>query len=152
MPFDLDRLGAARDLVGIVLAQRHRADVQAGARAQAERGERVVVGQCERRRRDGVVEQQEEAVAVVDLAAAVAGEEGARAAVMLGEHARRARVAQALDDGRAVDEVGEEKRVPVHAIASSASGSRRQYVPMPSAARAHAAIDACLVASGGDAT
>ena len=39
----------------------------------------------------------------------------------------RARVAQALDDGRAVHEVGEEKRVLGHAIASSTSGSRRQY-------------------------
>jgi hypothetical protein len=116
---DLDRLGTAGDLLGVVLAQRHRADVKAGARAEAEGGECLVVGQCERRGREPVGEQQEEAVAVVDLAAAVAGEEGTRAAVMLGENTRRASVAQALDDGSAVDEVGEEKRVIGHATASS---------------------------------
>ena len=84
-----------------------------------------MVRERERGRLRGVVEQEEEAVAVVDLAAAVAGEKGARAAVVLGEHARCASVAQPLDDGRAVDEVGEEQGVREHAIASLASGSRR---------------------------
>ena len=98
-----------------------------------------MVGERERGRLRGVVEQEEEAVAVVDLAAAVAGEKIARAAVVLGEHARRARVAQPLDDGSAVDEVGEEQGVREHAIASPASGSRRQYVAIRDGATRSAA-------------
>ena len=39
--FDLDRLGAARDVVGSVLAQGDRADVQPGAGAERELGERL---------------------------------------------------------------------------------------------------------------
>jgi hypothetical protein len=118
---DLDRLGAARNVGRIVLAQRHRADMDAGASEEAERRDRVVVRERERRRLRGVGEEEEEAVAVVDLAAAVAGEEGARGAIVLGEDARRARVAEPLDERGAVDQIGEKQRVRVHATASRTS-------------------------------
>ena len=115
--FDLDRLGAASDLVGSVLAQANGADMQASARAKVERRERFVVGQREGGGSIGLVEEEEKAVAVVDLAAAVAGQERTRLPVVLGEDAGGTRVAQPLDDGGAVDQIGEEKRVAVHAIA-----------------------------------
>ena len=108
-PFHLQRLGAARHVVGRRGAQRHRPDVQADPRRQAERTHVVLVGKREAQRRGGIVEKHEEAVGGVDLAPALAAQEVARAAVVLGPQHPRALVAQALRDERAVDDVGEEQ-------------------------------------------
>ena len=106
---DLDRLGAAGHVVGSVLAQGDRADVQPGPGAEA-RARRAPGGRRARSgRRRRVVEQQEEAVGAVDLAPAIASEQLARPAIVLGPHLRGTRVAQALDQQRAVDHVGEEE-------------------------------------------
>jgi hypothetical protein len=95
-----------------------------------------VVRERERGGARGALEEEEKAVAEVDLAAAVAREERPRAAVVLGEDIGGPRVAQLLDGGGAVDQIGEERRVAGHAIAAATSGSRRQYVPARRLARA----------------
>ena len=77
--------------------------------AEPEIGERRVVAE---RVAGGVcrfVEQQEEAVGPVDLAAPMANEEGAAAAVVRGPDLGGARVAEALDHTSAVHHVGEEE-------------------------------------------
>ena len=92
-----------------VLAQGDRADVDAPRGAESELGERRVVAERVAGGIGGLVEQQEEAVGPVDLAAAMADEERAAAAVVLGPDLGGARVAEALDHTSAVHHVGEEE-------------------------------------------
>ena len=106
---DLRAVGAAGDVLGRVLAQRDWADMQADPGGEREIGKCVVVGERVAGGVGRVVEQQEEAVGAVDLAAVVACEEIAGPAVVLGPDLRRAGVAEALDQTRAVHDVGEEE-------------------------------------------
>ena len=99
---------------GAVLAQRDRADVQADTGPQRQRGECLVVVQRVAQRIERHVEQQEKAIAAIDLAPVVARQQVARPAIVLGPQLRGARVTQLLDQQRAVHHVGEEQRALGH--------------------------------------
>ncbi|HZJ71944.1 MAG TPA: hypothetical protein VFF36_13515, partial [Planctomycetota bacterium] len=77
--------------------------------AEPEIGERRVVAERVARGIGRLVEQQEEAVGPVDLAAPMAGEQGAAAAIVSGPDLGGTRVAEALDPTGAVHHVGEEE-------------------------------------------
>ena len=84
---DLQRLGAARHVLGAVLAQDDRPDVQTGARLQRhrQRGERAVVAPARSCTASAArVEQQQHAVGLVDLAPAPLRQQVARHAVVRG--------------------------------------------------------------------
>ncbi len=115
-PLDLERLGAAGDILGRVGAEEHLAEVDADpggegdAVADLERGQGAVVGE---RVVDGVdrpLEQQQEAVGLVDLEAGVVVEEVAGEAVMGAEDGKGALVAQPFDQRRAGDQVAHQER------------------------------------------
>ncbi len=108
---DLERLGTARDIVGAVLAQDHRADMQPRARLQRhrQRRESAVVFERIAHRVGGGVEQQQHAVGLVDLAAAPDGQQVARETVVGGPHGRHRMVAEFLGQLGAVDHVGQQQ-------------------------------------------
>ncbi len=90
--------------------------MDADARAQrdlllgAERREPALIRECER---DGLyrpLEQEHEAVGLVDLAAAVIEHERAREFVVAANELRRALIAEPLDERGRVDEIGEHER------------------------------------------
>jgi hypothetical protein len=108
----MHRLGAERHIGRQILAQQHRADMQAGARRQRrlQRLQRRLVGE---REEDGVVgriEQQQHAVGLVDLAAAPARQQVARQAVVRRPQRGQARIAQGHAQARAVDHIGQQQR------------------------------------------
>ena len=105
---DLGAYCSACDVFGNVLAKRDRPDMEADPGAESEVGKRVVVGERVAGRVSRLVEQQEEAVGTSDLAAVVASDEVARAAVVRGPDFRGAGVAEALDQTCAVHDVGKE--------------------------------------------
>ena len=111
----LDRLGAPGHVVGAVLAQDHRADVQAGARAQwrVELRQRAVVGHGVGGSVRGGFEQQQHPVGLVDLASAPQWQKVAREPVVGSPQGSHTRVAERLRDGRAVDHVGQKKCVDI---------------------------------------
>ena len=107
----LHRLGAQGHMLGRVLAQGDGPHVQAGTGRQRHRqaGQGLVVGQRATQGVGGVVEQQQEAVGLVDLAAAPLPHQVARQAVVRRPQRGRLGVAQPLGDGHAVDQVGEQQ-------------------------------------------
>jgi hypothetical protein len=109
---DLERLGAMRDVVGRVRAGRHRADVQAGARQQrhAQAGERALVAERVLERIGRGREQQQEAVALVDLAAAAAAQQIARDAVVRAPQRRGGGVAEPLGQRGAAHDIRLQQR------------------------------------------
>ena len=109
----LKRLGAAGDVVGRRLAQRDLAHMQARAGLQGHRqcGQRAVVGDGIGQRVRGLVEEQQEAVGLVDLAAAKLAQQIARDAVVCGRQRGSGGVAQPRRQRGAVDQVGQEKRL-----------------------------------------
>jgi hypothetical protein len=110
---DLDRLGAAGNVGGAVLAQRHRADMQAGTglERQPECGQCAMVGQRVADRIGGPVEQQQHAVGLVDLAAAPDRQQVARGPVVGGPECRHRGVAERLGQPGAVDDIGQQQGV-----------------------------------------
>jgi hypothetical protein len=125
-PFDLERLGAARDVGGVVRAQAHRPDVQAHARAQprVDRRQRAVVVERVAERVRGAVEEQQKAVALVDLAPAPGAQPLARGTVVRGPQRARRGVAERLGQPRAVDEIGQEEGAFAHGARGAASCTR----------------------------
>jgi hypothetical protein len=115
-PVHLEALGSASHVLFGVLPHRHRAEVDADARLQSELRAGAVIGQREGRRSTHITEEQEEAVAAVDLQPAVVGQQAPRTPVVLVPHRRGARVAQPLHDQRAVDHIGEHQRSRVHPL------------------------------------
>ena len=108
---DLERLGAAGDVVGGVLAQDHRPDVQADARHQRhrQRRQRAVVLHRVADRVGAVVEQQQHAVGLVDLAAAPRRQQGARDPVVRGPDLGHRGIAELLGHLRAVDDIRQQQ-------------------------------------------
>ena len=94
---DLETLGAVGDVLGAVLAQGDRADVQADTSAQRQSSECLVVVQRVAQRVERHVEQQEETVGAIDLSPTMAHQQVARPAIVLGPQLRCACVAQLLD-------------------------------------------------------
>ena len=84
MPVDFERLGSALYVFGTVFAQRDGPNVQSGARLQRHRQRRqlLMVGQHEAHRIGCVIEQQQHAVGLANLAAAPRWQQVARGAVM----------------------------------------------------------------------
>ena len=107
--FDLDRLRAQRDVVVGAFAQHDRADVHSGARREADLGHLRVIVERITRSVGGGLEQQEQAVGAVDLAAVVLAKQIARPPVVLGPQGSSALVAQPLRGRRAVDDIGEQQ-------------------------------------------
>ena len=107
---DLQRLRAARDVVGIVLAQDHRPDVQPGSRLQRHRHrrQRPVVGERVPDRLRGIVEQQQHAVGLVDLAPVPLRQQVARDTVVRRPDLGHRRIAERLGQLGAVDDIGEQ--------------------------------------------
>jgi hypothetical protein len=62
----------------------------------------------------GVLEQHKEAIGAIDLAAAMAGEQGAGIPVVGGEDFCGPRITQSLDEPRAVHEVGQQESTRGH--------------------------------------
>ena len=84
--------------------------MQPDARVDAEVGQCVVVCQRVASGLNGGLEHHEEAVAAVDLAALMQGQQFARAAIVFGPQRRGPHVAQPLRELRAVNEVGKDQR------------------------------------------
>jgi hypothetical protein len=149
----MHRLGAERHIGRQILAQQHRADMQAGARRQRrlQRLQRRLVGE---REEDGVVgriEQQQHAVGLVDLAAAPARQQVARQAVVRRPQRGHARIAQGHAEARAVDHIGQQQRAA--STLAHAAGHRwrlcgsmtTQCAPAPCARPAPAPLRALTV-------
>ena len=114
-PFHLERLGTARHVRRRVLAQHHLADVDAHAgtdrrvRCLAELAQPRLVVERKSQRLDRPLEQQQKAVALVDLAAVLFAQQVARDAVVPRQQIRRRRVTNALDELRARDQVAQQQ-------------------------------------------
>ena len=109
--FDLERLRAARDVVGRVLSQDHRSDVQAGARRDRSRQRRQgsVVRHRVADRVCAVVEQQQHAVGLVDLAPVPGPEQRARDSVVRCPDLGHRAVAELLGQAGAVHDVRQQQ-------------------------------------------
>jgi len=107
---------AARHVRARVRAQHDFAKVNADPRGhrRIERGPKRAqpgaIGDREAHRLDRPLEQQQEAIALVDLPAAEAGQEVPRDAVVTRQQIGGGRVADALDEPRAGDEVAQQER------------------------------------------
>ncbi|HEY5321419.1 MAG TPA: hypothetical protein VIK58_01255 [Caldimonas sp.] len=122
---DFQGLGAAGDVGGRVPAQQDVAAMHPDARLQSEPREQRLVRKGERRGLPDAVEDDEEAVAAVDLATLEPGKQVARAAVVRGPELGRGHIAELGDDARAVDQIGEEQG------AEGGFGLRHGRVPPP---------------------
>jgi hypothetical protein len=109
--FDLERLGAAGDVVGGVLAQDRRADMQAdaGGDARRQRRQSAMVGKREGDGVAGALEEDQHAVGLVDLPALAGGEEVACEPVVGGPDLGHGAVAVLLGEPGAVDDVGQQE-------------------------------------------
>ena len=107
----LQRLGAQGHVTGRGFAQADRADVQATARQhrRGQAGQRAVVGQGIGQRITGLVEQQQKAVGLVDLAPAPVAQQVTRQAVVAGPERGHQAVAQARGQCGAVHQVGQQQ-------------------------------------------
>ena len=121
--FGFDGLGAARDLPSRVAAQDQRADMQAYPRGQTQLVHGLVVGVGITRGLGDVGKDQEEAVAAVDLLAAMCNQQLTRAAVVCDPQRRGLHITQPLQQRRAGDHIGEEQRVLVHRRADEQESS-----------------------------
>jgi len=72
-----------------------------------------VVGERIAKRVDGMLEQQQKAIGLVDLAAAVRLEQRPRQARVLRHELAGPLVAELLDEARAVDQVGQQQRADI---------------------------------------
>ena len=112
----LQRLRAARHILGRVLAKHDFAQVNADPRGhcRTERGAELaqlgLIGDRETNRLDRPLEQQQEAIALVDLPAVERGQEVTREAVVARQQIGSGRIAEALDESRAGDEVAQQER------------------------------------------
>ena len=129
----LERLRTPGDVAGAVLAQDHRADVQAGACAQwrVELRQRAVVGHGVGGSVGGGFEQQQHPVGLVDFASAPQRQQVAGEPVVGCPHGGHARVAKRLRYGRAVYHVGQKKCV-CSAHGKSAAGVQLVDAPLRS--------------------
>ena len=111
----LQRLGAASDIVGAVLPQDDRPDMQAGACLQGgrHRGQCTVVGHGVLDCLVRLLEQQQHPVGLVDLAPVPGGQQVARDAVMRGPDLGHCRVADLFRQLGAVDHIGQEEGADV---------------------------------------
>ncbi len=99
---DLDRLRAALDVLPAVRAEDHVAHMDARARAQRDLAQKLgrqrleprVVGTDPAERRARILEQEEEAIGLVDLAAALLPEDLSREPIVLREELCRAQIPQ----------------------------------------------------------
>ncbi len=109
--FDFERLRAPRDVVGSVLAQDHRPDVQADPCRQRhrQRGQCTVVFDRVGGGVGGVVEQQQHAVRLVDLASAQGAEQRARNPVVRRPDLGHRAVAEHLRQAGAVHDIGQQQ-------------------------------------------
>ena len=122
--FHLERFGASRNVGGNVLAQTHLAHMQAGTRLQRHRqcGQCAVVGQRVTSCVEGMVEQQQQAVGLVNLAPVPARHQVARHAVMRRPQRGHRGVAEPLRQRCAVHHVGEQHRELIAHKAALRSG------------------------------
>jgi hypothetical protein len=115
-PLDLERLGAPPHVGVAVLAQHDLAEVDARARAERnarllpERMDAALVVEREAHGLDRPLEEQQEAVALVDLAPLVRAQELARGAVVSRKEVGRGLVPRSLHEARAGDQVADQQR------------------------------------------
>ncbi len=115
-PSTSSRLRAARHVLRRVLAKHDLAQVDAdpGGHLRIERAAELaqpgLIGQRETDGLDGPLEQQQEAVALVDLPAVEGGQEVPRDAVVTRQQIGSGRVADPLDELRAGDEIAQQQR------------------------------------------
>ena len=113
---DLQRLCPARHIVWRVFAKHDFAEVNTDPRGHSriERGAKLaqlgLIGERETNRLDGPLEQQEEAIALVDFSAVESRQEVTCEAVVTRQQIGSGRVPDALDELRAGDEIAQQQR------------------------------------------
>ena len=116
---DLNRLGAVGNVLAAVVPDHDVADMNANASREAgflccvELAQTALIIKREGNRLHRALEHHQETVGLVDLAAAVAINQGARQAIMLANQFGRFAITKALDQGGRINQIAEHQR-PQH--------------------------------------
>lgn len=113
-PIDFDPLGAASHIFERILAPGDLAHVEPQPRLHPKRLEHLEIRHTERGGRGRIAEEQEEAVAAVDLLPVVRGEQVARTSIVSRPERSGALVAEACHELCAVHQVGEQQGMLGH--------------------------------------